>query len=490
MLTRLRIKDEAGNVLVTVVLVSMLIGALASLALRTGSQADSASASDRNHTVALGVAEAGVHQAIARIEQMVGTTYIDDDDVDFTGSVDEGDFVVDVNRVGEGFEIDARSTVGPPRLERTRHIKVTLLPPRLFPDSGYALFSSTNLYLKNNNEIYAGDIWANDSLWVESGAFIEGSVTSAQSWVMLEQGTNVTGYVWSGGRKCTNQQPDGSCTEGWAITQEGPNTDTGANIAKWAKSSVSAPSCESEPTTYKVIIGGRVQGDVTTPGAIEETGTISGAKNAGPAYCSTAPARKNAPVFSFNRSNYDPDTLYEFGNAAAFQTWLTEERKDALEGTFVVTECGTDRIDISGSVIVGDVTVITNPEPCPGQDYLTGARVYADNITDDVPGDEKATFIIVSHHRPGEGAICTDSDDVDCAISAKNQFDAGCRTAALIYADNGPVAMKNDLDSCGSVIAAGIQMKNNLELTYDPVFDRVLGFGLTFEVARWEELPA
>jgi hypothetical protein len=33
-------------------------------------------------------------------------------------------------------------------------------------------------------------------------------------------------------------------------------------------------------------------------------------------------------------------------------------------------------------------------------------------------------------------------------------------------------------------------MKNDLQLTYDPVFDNVLGFGpTTYEIARWEELP-
>src|SRR5438309_177323 len=57
-------RSEGGNVLVTTVLVSMVIGALASLALATGRQSDWSSARDRNSDTALGVAEAAVNKVV------------------------------------------------------------------------------------------------------------------------------------------------------------------------------------------------------------------------------------------------------------------------------------------------------------------------------------------------------------------------------------------------------------------------------------------
>ena len=94
------------------------------------------------------------------------------------------------------------------------------------------------------------------------------------------------------------------------------------------------------------------------------------------------------------------------------------------------------------------------------------------------------------------GAICTDQNDAQCAIVAKNHFEPDCEIASLHDADNGPIALKNNGDACGSVIAAGIQMKNNLQWTYDPTIERTLGFcppdqcPKTWERVLWEEIRA
>lgn len=491
--------------MVVVVLISMLVGALASLTLYTGGQADRASASDRNHTVALGVAEAGIHQAIAKIESIIATSYINDDTIDFSGSTQEGTYQVDIERDGDGFIVLSQGSTGNPQLGRSRRVKASLQPPKMFPDAGYALFSSTNLYLKNKNEIYAGDIWANDSLWLEANGIVDGNVTSAQSWIRLEQGTQVTGYVWSGGRKCTSEDESGVCNGGWAIDH------TSGSIGKWVKASVSAPTCGESTAHYHILKGGSIGGDATAWGTITGGGTVAGQEN--PGTCTLAPAAKPAPQFVFNRWNYDPATYLECPSAAcpvpsgsaaadgakAFNAWLAvEANRTALEGTFVIQDCATPRGLIQvplGTHVAGNVTIITNPAPCPGSTVLDGARVDIDAIDDSgVVAPEKAMFVVVSHHIPPPGAICTINQSNQCAVIAKNRFSTSCNTAMLIYADNGPVAMKNDTgpgeNSCGSVIAAGIQMKNNLKLTYDPVFDRLLGFGpKTLEIERWEELP-
>jgi hypothetical protein len=499
------LRNEDGNVLIAVVLISMLVGMLSALTLSTGQQADWASAKDRNREIALGVTEAAVHDAIGRIEQQIVAGFVTriPGAGNISGSTDSGTYEYNVTRVGDNFVVDAVGTVaGDERLQRKRHVKVTLAPPELFPDAGYALFSKTGLFIKNNNEVYDGDVWANDYVWAELGTIIEGSVTSAQSWVKLENNTEVWGSVTSGHRRC-DVEGQNPCTSGFGIS-----LGSGGEIRKFAKASVAVAGCTGEEVNaHKVINDGQILGDVTSFGPIQGSGSVGGTPITD---CTSALPRKDPPVFKFNEFSYDPNTYREFGfvdkygfpagqGANQFNHALNDPTVDPvvnranLKGTFVIRECGTDVVNISGSEVGGDVIVITNPEPCGS---VKGARIRTDNIGDSaVPAGTKARFILVTHYEPPAGSPCTDSDDTLCAVSSKNHFDSTCRTAMLIYADNGPVSMKNDtgptdFPMCGSVIASGIHMKNNLQLTYDPVFDRVLGFGPNvYEIARWEELP-
>lgn len=486
-----RLRNEDGNILVMTVLISMIVGMLAALTLATGQQADWASAKDRNREIALGVSEAGVHDAIGRLEAQIASSFVTriPSVGNITTKTDTGSVEYNVTRTGDGFVVDAIGTVADgQRLQRMRHVKVTLAPPELFPGAGYALFSKTGLYLKNHNEVYDGDVWANDYLWAEGGTIIEGSVTSAQSWVRLENNSLVEGFVMSGHRRCDSptQNP---CTSGFAISL-GNNT----RIKKWVKAAVAVPGCTGEQANaHKILNGGQIDGDVTSYGPIQG-GSVGGVATTA---CIAALPPKDAPVFKFNRFNYPQATYHEYSSAAAFNNALSNNldgiNKNALVGTFVITECNNGIVNISGSELAGDVTVVTNPVPCGA---TKGARIRTENVGDSgVPAGQKARFVLVSHYEPPAGSPCTDQDDALCAISAKNHFDSTCRTATLVYADNGSVSMKNDTGPnsnimCGSVIASGIHMKNDLRLTYDPVFDRVLGFGPnTYEIAKWEELP-
>jgi hypothetical protein len=493
------VRNEDGNILIGVILISMLVGMLATLTLTTGQQADRASAKDRNREVALGVSEAAVHDGLTRVESLLATQFVTRIPAsgDITRTTDRGTYRYNVVRVGDSFVIDAEGTVADGgSLERKRHLRVTLQPPQLFPGEGYALFSKTNLYLKNNNEVFDGDVWSNDSVWAEGGAVIAGSVTSAQSWVKLENAARVDSFVWAGGRRC-DVEGQNPCTSGWGIS-------LGQNgvIGGFAKSSLSAPNCAGEDVNaYKVINDGLIKGDLTSLGPMAGSGSVNpGTITTGA--CTTGQPRKDPPTFTFNRNNYDPATYHEYGmstgnGAAEFNTALNNNQgginKQALVGTFVIRECGAGVVNIAGSEIAGNVTIITNPEPCNG---VKGARIRTDDIGDSsVPSNSDTKFVLITHYEPPAGTSCSDKDDEFCAVTAKNHFDSTCKTSTLVYADNGSVSMKNstgpnDNEMCGAVIANGIHMKNNLQLTFAPVFDRVLGFGQkTYEIAKWEELP-
>jgi hypothetical protein len=493
-----RLRRDDGNVLISVILVSMLVTALASATLTTGEQADRSSTRDRNSTIALGVAEAGVHEVINRIETLQRTGYVASIPA-FTGATENGSYTASATRSGSNFIVTSQGAVGGGgQFERKRRVQVTLAPPELFPNAGYALFSATSLYIKNNGEVFDGDIWSNDSLWVENGAIIQGNITSAQSWVKLETGVRVTGSVWAGGRFC-EAFSGSTCTAGFAIDQSGPANAGGALIGGFAKASVSAPDCASvDAANYDIRSSGVINGAKTAPpGATGPSGTQFA--------CTFAPPRKETPSFVFNANHYDPTTLRTFASAADFNTAFTAPGgadgvdRDALRGTYVIKDCANNTVNLMGGKIDGDVTIITNPGTCENG-VVTGAKVRVEDITEtaSVTPSSRAKFVVMSHHVAPPGAICTDQNDTACAISAKNKFNQDCRVATMLYADNGPVSIKNDTDhedTCGTVIASGIHMKNNLQMRYDPIFDSMFGFcppeacPSLIEITRWRELP-
>lgn len=485
-----RMAGESGNVLITVVLVSMIIGALAAAALRTGEHAQTSSASDRNHQAALAVAESGVHDAIAKINDDP-FAYMDcpgTGDCTLTASTPEGDYELLVSHVDGSFVLDSDAGSGGDVLGRNRSIRVTLSPPPLF-DSAYALFSFTSIDIKNDDEILAGDVWANDSVILRNGTQVNGSVTAATSWIQLESNTSIGGYAWSGGYD--------------DATSKAISMANGSSIGSWAKASVSSPSdpetCDaevSEQPFYDIAMNGSaaISGEVTTWGEIDPDNGNHGTVLVHE--CTSAPPIKPLPVFNYNPNNYPPiqdpcpsaGTSCKFDSVSSFQTWLDAGNKGALQGTFIVDEVSPsqlDRIDLTGVTIAGDLTIITN------------APVFTNGMDDaGVTDPEGAVMVIVSHFKPPTGSSCdVNEDGSDCAIHVKNNFDFDdgtqtCTTAVLLYADNGPVAVKNTQEMCGSIISEGILIKNKQTLTYDERADRILGFGpVTYEIARWEECP-
>jgi len=476
------LRDDAGNIMVTVVIVAMLIGSLTSLAMTTGQQANTSSARDRNSEQALDVSEAGVHQAISKIDALSQDgSFVDS--FTFTGSTAEGNYDVDVTRMAdEGFIIESTGDVGGPTLNRERKLKVTFAPPELFPGELLALFSSTSIELKNN-DILAGDIWANDSVLIRQGVNHNGSVTAAQSWFQMEAQGRVGGNVWSGGFNFTGSK--------WAM-------DIGQNsvIEGWAKASVTDPeTCDGEIfQNYDVEMaqGASIGKDLTTFGE-KNGGSVGGTTSIHT--CTAAPAPRPMPVFNFDHDNYPAEGCdgcppgyrhpEPFTSVAAFKTYLDSQGGN-LHGVFEVNDPAPSqadspvphRINLTGAHITGDVTIVTN------------APVFTNSIDDDAVTDS-ANFVVVSHYEPPTSTGCdVNHDDSECAVHLKNNFDPDCRIAVLVYSDKGPSAIKNNDDMCGSVVSEGILIKNNQELNVDPRVQRIVGFGpVTWEIARWEEVP-
>ena len=443
---------------IIVTLVSFVVLSLVALTLASGQGAQTSSARDRNFDLALGAAEAGVHEAIARVNASGGTFT-----GDIGGGTDDGSYDGAVMRNGDTITIDMTGTTGGATLGKQRRVRVTMSPPLSFP---FALFSETSIEVKNNGTITGGDVWANDSVLLQQDDVVDGSVTAAQSWARLEGGSHVTGNLWSGGTHTTGA---------YAIKMH-----NNARVDGWAKASVSAPSDPTtcggaDPDAYEVQVasGAAFGGDLTTWGVKTGSGNVGGVYRQN--VCTEAPAA--IPLPQLNPAVYDD--AVPFTSVDEFQSYLTTNG-GALSGVFVVTDPSptqSNQVDLSGVSLAGDTTIVTN------------APVFTNNLDDEGVADE-AIFVLASDYTPPTGTSCNvDHDFSECAIHVKNNFQTDCRTAVLIYADNGPVSIKNNQEMCGAVAAQSILIKNNQIVDYDPRIARLLGFGeVTFEVTRWEEL--
>ena len=90
----------------------------------------------------------------------------------------------------------------------------------------------------------------------------------------------------------------------------------------------------------------------------------------------------------------------------------------------------------------------------------------------------------------GAATSCTTNggNPGDCAISFKNNFQQSDNTAVLLYAPNGPVGFKNNAEFHGAVYANNIQVKNNMNVVYDPTVEQIVGFGdVTLDITQWLE---
>ena len=460
--------------MIVVILTAVVIMGLLGVMLAKANHARNASYRDRNWELALSVAESGVHEGVAKVHASGGTY-----EGSFEGETAQGRYNVVVQRQGEGYVVQSvgLSAVRPAGAEETladyddallskrRMIRVTLAPPRSFP---CALFSATTLEIKNGSVI-DGKVCANESITVGQNAEVSDGLQAARGWISVGNGAMIGGDVWSGGFT--------EASGGYAV-----DLGTNSRVEGTVRASVSAPAdpitCGGEPSDkYKVLLAGGsvVVGDVYTWGTSTGAGTVQGQVHSN--QCTSAAVPRPLPEFNFNASNYDQSSYHEFPSVADFQDWLTD-RNRRIAGTFYVSESSpsqTNRIDLSGVTVTGDTTIVTN------------APVFTNGVGDEA-GPQR-TFTLVSSYRPPTNSACSvNQDSSECAIHIKNNFQPSCTTAVLIYADNGPVAVKNDMDACGSIYGQSVLIKNNQNVTWTERIERTVGFGtVTYEPVRWEE---
>jgi hypothetical protein len=478
----LTVVGESGMAMITTLLVMMVVVGLSVIMVANADHTSFVSARGRSWGQVVHVAESGVHAAVAELQANSGTISAQDG-TGVAGTTAEGSYTYWIRAlspslpftnsfgVQSGYLVDAVGKVGSGggSLGATRRLRVLIAPPLSFQ---YALFSLSDVTTKNNN-VVCGDIWANGSVTVyqndsvlaatnptcsgNSNASGSGSVNAAGGSVTIQGGGAVDGSIWSGG---TGGVTISSGTVGGNVTA-GDATPTCSDVAPGGSS-------------YSVSNGGTISGNVTAWGSITGSGTISGTRN--PATCAAAPVAIAMPTYQFNPNAYPAGTVQQFSDPSAFNTYAAGQA--TLSGVFYITGGGaTNPVTLSNVQISGDTTIIATQAPIDG----TGGIGAANN--------NPKTLVLASWYQTNPTNCATNGGNPgDCAVGFKNNFQPSNNTSTLIYAPNGPVAFKNNANFTGAVYAANIQVKNNMNITYDSRLQRVIGFGnVTYQIMRWLE---
>ncbi len=475
-----RTRDERGVALVTAIMVGFVGTMFVTTMMYVSFHNQTSSAKNRSWGQSLHVAESGVHQAIAYLQNSSGVVPSGTQ----TGTTAEGTYQYRITALTRNrYQVDVVGSVGTASTtQSSRRIRVTMAPPISFK---YALFSLSDITTKNNNTV-CGDVWANTYVEVYNGDSVlastdpscpaggtggSGNVAAATSYISMSNNSTIAGDAWSGGYDSSN----------YGISMGG-----GARVLGNAKASSSTPACADDPgnTKYKIGSSGNVSGAATAWGTI--TSTVTGTKLQNT--CTPAPATKTIPTYTFNAANYPAGTMHQYtfpADYAAFNTYIAAN-KNNLSGTFYITGGGSAYpVSLDGTTVTGDLTVIATASPID----MTSGGMGASGSTD------KVVVLASWYAAPASGCTTTGGNPADCAVGFKNNFDmnsgslsADDNTAVLIYAPNGPVAFKNNAEFHGAIFANNVQIKNNMNVAYDDRIDQIVGFGnATLDIENWEE---
>lgn len=487
-LRRLR-REENGYALVTAMLLLAVMMIMLVVALEAGNSALRQTSRSVKFSGALTVAEAGVHDMVARLGEsrtaaspcLLGSVTV------CTGA--GGEYQVKWSQ-SAGTVVVTSVGYYPTKASPiyAREVRVTYEPVSSFR---YAIHSQSALDIKNGT-VVIGDVYSDGNISIGQGATICGSVISSGGGIALSGNSTIkkadsayncsgkSGQVWSGG--------SGGIVGASTVVIEG-------NAKASAPSSV---TCANSLSTYAITTasgGYTVQGTATACGKI--TG-VSGATSMSAGTATSQPAGVTFPSFTFDPANYDPLTCYPSGGTCGsndsttaysdFQTYVNAN-KTTLSGTYAVWQRSPSQstvISLDGIALSGDFALITN------------APVTFGNTSTISTTAASSDFALIDTYIPPVSSSC-DTNGGDCSIYGKNQiiFDSGSLVdpndgvVGLLYT-TGKMAFDNTnaaaVPGDGALYAAGMDIKNGYNIQYNSRIDRTLGFGQTLQQTLWQEV--
>lgn len=450
-------REENGYAMVISVVVASVAIVLVTAILAQGLHLLQATTRDRRWNNALQVAEAGMERTVVELIRDPNASGLSVTTVPF------GQFETTVSTPALGYRTITATGYSPNKTSVNalkRQIVVQYGPAPTFK---YALYSASTMELKNvNNNCVRGDAFANEAIAVNNNACIEGSIISATGSVEFDNNGDVKkkadgtgGDVYAGGLGTTGSAD-------WGISSA-----NGVNIAGSAfAQQVTCPT--ASPGKYKIVGGGTIQGNAYAGSTISPT--VNGTKTTG--ICQLSRPTEPLPTFQVSQIQnlYGvPVTVY-----TTVASFLSANPGNLSGYHYVKDPDLTKVIDLTGRTVTNTFVLIT--------DNLIDFNLnFSVNMTVNAP--EKFVDII---------SLNPSTDPNAPAINIKNGFDVlGTPKPPVLLYSTGLIEVKNSAISNGAVYGNRVNIKNNLDMTYDPRVERVLGFGPSrYQRLNWKEVPA
>jgi hypothetical protein len=429
------LRGDEGTTLAALMMMLLVVAAISTASVQIARHANDVTSVDRERLQTVEAAEAGVHDAIRRIEAGAGC------DVSATGFQDLYDQNRLVGRFRTQIQPEAGTTCGQTLLrvihawgyaptggERAlRHLEVTVkvVPQQGFPFTFFAEGSTGTMYVKNNGTAN-GDIYAEVVDQSQNGVSAENVISPGS--IITHNNASYTGTLWAGG-----------------------NVTVGEN-GSVGKSVIAAGTASGTQGTILLDNNSEVGGDALAKSTI----TVD---NGAVVHGSTSPNNPNVPqppvltkpAFNYSSSNYSPPPAP--GQSAGQVTTSINAIKNNLQGTFRANDSGGTVVIPDNVTITGDLTVVA-----------------AGKI------DMGRTMSVVG--GPWQVVMVAESTDAD-AIDIPKSLTAAPGIEMLLYA-NGGVDMKNHATFSGAVYANFIDAKNGFTVTQAPSLMTDPPVGFTF----------
>lgn len=425
--------DERGSTMAAVLMVLMAVSVISVGSIQLAQHSNDVSSVDRERFQSVSSAEAGVTNAIDRIE--AGATC----DAVATAFTDLNDGSSLLGRYRNRIDPESGTTCGqtPRRVIHSwgyaptggtrglRHLEVTveLVPQTGFPFTLFAEGSNGTIYAKNNGTI-DGDVYSELLDQSKNNLFADNIITPGS--IVTQNNSVYAGTLWAGGNVAI-----------------GDNGNIGQSIIATGTASGSQGNIELDNNT---LVGGdaRAKGSVSLGGGAVVQGSIS----------QNNPNLPPPPVLT--KPTFNPSAItYDLTGSAVQVTAALNTNKNNLQGEFHATDGGT--VTFPDNVTVdGPLTVVADGKVVMGR-------------TMSVSGGPFVAVIVAMSPSPS-------------AIDISKSLTTASGLHTLLWTMGG-VDLKNNVSMTGSMYADFIDLKNTFTINESEILRNTAPAGFTWTFA-------
>lgn len=429
-------RDQGGTTMAAVLMVVMVVTVIGVASMQLAQHSNDVTSVDRERLQSVSSAEAGVTEAIGRIEAGASC------DATVTPFAPLYDGTKLLGQYRNRIDPEAGTTCGetPRRLIHSwgyaptggtralRHLEVAveLVPKAGFPFTLFAEGSTGTIYVKNDGTI-DGDIYSEVLDQSKNNVSSNNIITTGS--IVAKNNSSYSGTLWAGG----------DVTVG-----------NGGVIGQSVIASGSAPGSDGD---IDLQTGSSVGGDALAKGTV----TLGGGSVVHGSVSQNNPGLPPPPVLTKPTFTWDPSNYTPFptvGTAAQITTTLNTNRNN-LQGTYRSTDSGGTIVFPDNVTITGPLTVVSSGKVDTGRTMSVSGGPYQ--------------VVVV--------AQSTASDAIDIVKS----LTVASGLHVLLFTDGG-VDMKNHVSMTGSIYGDFIDAKNTFAISKSDLLmtDAPPGFTWTF----------